>query len=82
MLSISSFLAVVEGYCLATQIAEATVSTRVFNDGKRIAQIREGADIGARRLDRAMMWLSENWPDGTPWPNHVMRPSIERIAAE
>jgi hypothetical protein len=82
MLPISSFLIVVESYCRATKIAEATISTRVFNDGKRIAQIRDGADIGARRLDRAIGWLSEHWPKDAHWPADVARPSVISEAAE
>lgn len=72
---ISSFLVLVEAYCRAAGIAEATLSSRVFRDGKRLAQIREGADVGARRLEAAVRWLSENWPAEFDWPSEIERPA-------
>jgi len=58
-------------------MAEATLSSRVFFDGKRIAGIRHGSDIGVRRLTRALHWFADNWPDETPWPEAVERPIAE-----
>ncbi|MBP2560823.1 hypothetical protein J2857_003592 [Neorhizobium galegae] len=74
MAVISSFLILAETYCRAAGIAEATLSSRVFNDGKRIGQLRSGADVGSRRLETATLWLSENWPKGCVWPEDVPRP--------
>jgi hypothetical protein len=74
MSTTDSFLAVVEAYGRATKLAEATISTRVLRDGKRIKAIRAGKDIGARRLEEAMLWLSENWPAGAEWPTGITRP--------
>jgi hypothetical protein len=82
MMSVSAFLRVMEAYCLATNIAEATLSSRLFNDGKRASQLRVGADIGVRRLERASLWLSQHWPEGAQWPADVVRPSIISEAAE
>lgn len=74
MLDISSFLTVVEAYCARAGIAEATLSTRLFADGKRLGGIRGGSDVGVVRLGVAMQWLSDNWPDGVDWPPQVKRP--------
>lgn len=74
MIYVSSFLTLVEIYCLRTGVAEATLSSRLFNDGKRIMQIRSGADIGVRRLGRAMIWFSINWPAEAVWPSDIVRP--------
>lgn len=84
MSQIDHFLKCVEIYCAYSGRAEATLSSRVFHDGKRIAAIREGSDVGLRRMAVAMRWLSENWPEGLPWPEDVPRPSADthREAAE
>ncbi|MCC2608365.1 hypothetical protein [Neorhizobium petrolearium] len=82
MTLISSFLLLAETYCRAAGIAEATLSSRMFRDGKRIGQIREGSDIGVRRLDVAVQWLSDNWPEGFDWPAGVVRPASSTKIAE
>lgn len=75
------FLSLVEIYCRTSGLAEATVSTRIFNDGKAIEQIRKGRDVGVNRLDTAVRWLSDNWPAKTPWPAGVSRPARTMRAA-
>lgn len=83
MLTIRALMKLVEVYCQSTGLAEATVSSRLFNDGKRIAEVRGGADMGVRRIERSIEWLSENWPDGVDWPDGVPRPQARaREAAE
>lgn len=79
-----SFLLVVERFCEAEAVPESTASWRMFDDSKRLSQIRAGADIGVRRLERAMQWLSDHWPEGADWPGDVERPEPEpcREAAE
>lgn len=79
---IDDLLTLSETYCSAHGIAETTLSSRIFNDGKRISAVRAGADIGARRLERAVEWLAVHWPDTTPWPEDIRRPEITREAAE
>ena len=59
----------------ARGVSEARVSTLVFNDGKRLHRIRSGSDVGARQIDRAIQWFSDNWPAGTEWPADVPRPA-------
>ncbi|AMM86786.1 hypothetical protein FF124_14815 [Martelella lutilitoris] len=72
--TMASFFSLVERFCEAERIAEATLSSRLFNDGKRIAALRSGRDIGVLRLARAVAWLSEHWPDRAEWPNGTARP--------
>lgn len=79
---IDTLLLVSDAFCASTGIAEATLSSRVFNDGKRLAAVRAGKDIGARRVERAMRWFSENWPEGADWPLPVARPASVLEAAE
>jgi hypothetical protein len=75
MTSIDSLLTLAETYCVATGLAEATVSTRVMKDGKRLDAIRAGKDIGARRLAEAIQWFSDNWPADVTWPDSIARPT-------
>lgn len=73
--SVANFIKVLEAFCAATGLREATVSTKVFNDGGRIDMIRAGGDIGANKLDKAMTWLATNWPADAVWPEDVERPA-------
>lgn len=79
-MTIGEFLKLCEAAACAMKIAEATLSTRMLGDGKRISQIRSGKDIGARRLERAADWFAQHWPEGTPWPADVPRPGTSQLA--
>ena len=51
MSHIDTLLLLADHYCLAEGIAPATLSTRLFNDGKRIGVLRGGGDavvVGCR----------------------------------
>jgi hypothetical protein len=74
MSTIDAFLAVVDAYRDALNVSDGSVSSRLFNAGHRISQIRAGSDIGVRRLSEALQWLSDNWPVNAVWPDHVERP--------
>lgn len=75
MSAIGQFLSAVDAFCAARGISEARASTIILNGGGRIGAIRSGAsDIGARTLDKAMQWLSDNWPEHAVWPADVPRP--------
>lgn len=52
-MSISDFLLRCDSYCEARRISRARLSTLIFNDGKKLTALAEGADIGTRRLARA-----------------------------
>lgn len=69
-------------YSAATGLSEATISTRLFRDGKGLSRIRAGGDIGTRRLERAMKWFSANWPEGAEWPADVPRPDTPTLAPD
>lgn len=81
MNTVASLLSVVDAYRVAREVSDARVSTLVLNDGSRITEIRSGKDIGSRRLDRALQWFSDNWPEGAIWPDDVMRPEKSEVAA-
>lgn len=80
MLSISTLLAIVDAYRAATGLEDKTVSSRVFDDSKKIAQMREGGDITVGRFNAALLWFSQNWPADAIWPEEIERPSIEEPA--
>lgn len=71
---IENLLTLIDIFCAVRGLSEARASTLIFNGGARVAQIRHGADIGVRRAQKAIVWLSENWPDGAAWPADVPRP--------
>lgn len=76
MTALASLFTLIDVYCVATGLAEATVSTRLFSDGKRIASLRLGGDMGVRRLERALQWFSDNWPSEADWPADIARPEV------
>lgn len=76
MITENDFLLVVDAFAKAEGIKDATVSTRLFNDGKKISSIRAGGSITLQRVNDAMSFMSNNWPDGATWPESVSRPAI------
>jgi hypothetical protein len=69
-------LTVAETYAAASAVELTTVSSRVFNDGKKLNAIKGGADILSGRLEMALRWFAENWPAGVDWPAEVSRPAL------
>jgi hypothetical protein len=61
-------------------MSDARVSTLLFGGGTRIKQLREGRDIGVKVCERALLWLSTNWPEGAVWPADVLRPRSDAEA--
>lgn len=78
MHGIANLIAVARAYADAEGIELSTVSSRVFDDSKKLPAIAEGrADIQLGRYEAAMAWFAGNWPRGARWPKGVPRPSIE-----
>ncbi|WP_105430190.1 hypothetical protein [Neorhizobium sp. T6_25] len=80
MLNIEHLITVADEYGRAAQVEEKTVSSRVFQDSKKLGAIRAGSDITVGRYNAALAWFSTNWPDGAEWPHAVQRPSAEVAA--
>jgi hypothetical protein len=76
--STAQLLALAREYGRVEQIPLTTVSTRVFDDGKKLAAIEAGADIRTRRFESAVRWFSDNWPAAAVWPQAVTRPDAAR----
>lgn len=80
MNGIEQLLVVARTYADLEGIELSTVSSRAFDDGKKLTAILAGSDIQVRRLERALRWFSENWPDA-PWPADIPRPAPAEAGA-
>ena len=74
MINIQHLLIVAGAYGSALGIEDKTVSSRVFDDSKKLSALRSGSDLTVSRFNDALRWFSANWPEGTDWPDDVMRP--------
>ncbi len=74
MITEAHLLSVLDAYAAAKGWTDATTSTRIFNDGKKVGQLREGGTITVSRLNDALQFMSANWPRGARWPKGVKRP--------
>lgn len=81
--SIESLKAVAMVYCEAAGVPPKTLSWRVFNDGKKLdAILADKADLMTANFERAMEWLSTNWPETAVWPDDVTRPAPAPASAQ
>lgn len=74
MTLVQQIIAVALAYRRAENVAITTVSSRMFNDGKKLGAFIDGANILTRRHMRAMRWFPANWPENAIWPEGVTRP--------
>ena len=77
MITEADFLSVVDAFLLASRWKDATLSSYLFNDGKKLSQLRDGRTLTVSRLNDALRYLSTNWPKDAVWPDSVMRPVLE-----
>ena len=65
-------IATADAYREAAGLAsDAVLSRRVFDDNKKLAQLRGSADITLSRFNAAMTWFAENWPEGHSLPKEL-----------
>jgi hypothetical protein len=76
MTQIDAFLVLVDAFRKATDLSDTTLSSRVFDDSKKIAALRAGRDIQVRRLEAAVRWLAEHWPKEAEWPAAIAHPDL------
>lgn len=82
MLTVDDLLTLIGRYCAADGCSEVTLSKRLFNDGKRIGNMRrKNGDIGSRAFVKSVLWLSDNWPPKAVWPVEIPRPATAEVAA-
>lgn len=75
MSGIEALLKVARRYGEIEGVPLSTVSSRALNDGKKLSALESGSDINVGRLERALQWFSDRWPDGE-WPSDVPRPPV------
>lgn len=75
MITETDLLSVIDAFSAAKGWKDATVSSNVFNDGKKVAQLRAGKTITLTRLNDALNYLDKNWPESAQWPANVHRPN-------
>ena len=64
-------VALVELFAEHTGRSAGTVSRLATGSGDTIVRLRRGSTITARRIDRALRYLSDNWPEDLPWPSRT-----------
>lgn len=74
MKTAQDILTVATVYAEAQSLKLTTLSARVFDDSKKLAQIADGADITLARAGAALRWFSDRWPEGLAWPADIWRP--------
>lgn len=72
--AIARLIALTDAYRCATGLKLETLSWRLFGDSKKLRGLLGGADIQVSRYERALSWLSDNWPEGAEWPAGIDRP--------
>lgn len=76
MLQIAHLLAIADEYQRVTHVEDKTLSFWVFRDSKKLAALRGKSDITTGRLNAAIQYFSDNWPDGAVWPKGIVRPKV------
>ena len=80
--SIARLLALIELYAEHEDLALSTVSRHATGSGDTVARLQRGGDVSTRRFERAVQYLSDNWPAELPWPAHTARPDASRQSAK
>ena len=78
MFTIETLLSACDAFRLAAGIErESTLSSRIFDDGKRLGRLREGREITIGGFNAAMTYLAAHWPADHPVPEALQpyRPS-------
>lgn len=79
MLLVDQLIAVATTFHEARKLSLSRVSGLVFQDGNKLKHIVNGkADLTTTRFENAMLWFSQNWPDGLEWPANISKPSSSR----
>ncbi|OJU12783.1 MAG: hypothetical protein BGN85_08970 [Alphaproteobacteria bacterium 64-11] len=58
----------------ARGLSRSRVSQLVLNRGSKLDDVASGGDVTTHIFERAMQWLSDNWPAGAAWPDSIPRP--------
>jgi hypothetical protein len=79
MVTAHDLLSLARLYADAENVPLTTVSSRVFDDSKKLSSLQEGADLTLRRCGSALQWFSDHWPIGLAWPSETERPAPSQV---
>lgn len=68
----------VKDFTKATGKSMSWLSKEAVKDPNFVIRVDKGMGFTVNTYDRLIFWLSENWPDATPWPDGVSRPHVTR----
>ena len=69
---ITALLTLIDAYKAANGIdRDTTVSNRIFRDTSKIKLLRAGRDITTDRINFAVQWLREHWPELSVFPEEL-----------
>lgn len=63
----------IEVYCSYKKLSERYVSDLIFSSNTAVLRLRKNSGITLRSFEKAMSWLSSNWPADLPWPDGVQK---------
>ena len=69
------FVATLELFAEHKRLSITTVSRLATGSGDTVDRLQRGGTITIRRMDRALRYVSEHWPDDLGWPAHTRRPN-------
>jgi hypothetical protein len=75
-------LAVIDAFVREEPMRVSALSYRLFGRNTKLGEIVDGADLQTATYDKAMAWLSANWPQSAVWPEGVERPALRQAPDE
>ena len=82
MTLVQQLLKTADAYAAARGLSLSRVSTLAFGDGKILHRLAQGKDLTTRRLEAAMVFFSQDWPEWQDWPAAVPRPEWPQPLAD
>lgn len=77
----TQLITVADAYGQLTERGRKRVSTLALSQGNRLDDFAAGTlSPTVRVFERSMLWFSDNWPAGKPWPKGIERPK-SKVAA-
>lgn len=74
MSATEQLLTLAREFARAAELETSTASWRIFGDTKKLQALIDGGDIQTKRHERALQFLSDNWPEAAIWPADIKRP--------
>lgn len=66
-------LRAITAYCNHKKLSERYVSDIIFSSNTAVLRLRKNSGITLRNYEKAMEWLTSNWPEDLTWPDGVQR---------